>query len=309
MEKMEEKEGVEKVGKIDSAVVLCLIGLPASGKTYLATEIQKEPTFSKFFTQIDIIDPDAIRFNTFGENFQPENEALVIEEKYNKIVLTIKPGHLVIVDDLHYLTSMRHSVLEISKHHDAQYISIYVNSSVDQCLKWNKLRGSPIPDSVIQKIAQKFDAPGKKYAWDNPSLIYFPPKMEISQILSKLYRIFEQLKVSSAPRASLASSASSVSSTSSVSQVLSSGVGSFKNSIDLQSRRLIGQILSQSIPESDLKRLLTILNISQNGVNYPAEFGLRLNSLRKKFVSWLLVDRKGTEVTLNNFFEFLDASL
>ncbi|MHA1673407.1 MAG: hypothetical protein ACTSYI_07245, partial [Promethearchaeota archaeon] len=93
------------------------------------------------------------------------------------------------------------------------------------------------------------------------------------------------------------------------SKVFPSGGGDLKNSLDMQSRKLIGQILSHSISESNFNRLLNILKISQNGVQQSTEFGFRLNSLRIKFVSWLLLDRKETEVTLDNFFVFLESML
>ncbi|MHA1673484.1 MAG: hypothetical protein ACTSYI_07640, partial [Promethearchaeota archaeon] len=92
LKKQETLKKVEKNEQLDLAVVLCLIGLPSSGKTYLATAIQKDTTFANLFTHIDIIDTDTIRINAFGENFQPENEPMVIEEKYNRIARTIKPG-------------------------------------------------------------------------------------------------------------------------------------------------------------------------------------------------------------------------
>ncbi|MHA1519990.1 MAG: AAA family ATPase [Promethearchaeota archaeon] len=297
------KEIKKVIGKevMGSAVVLCLIGLPASGKSNLASEIRSDAPIGDFFTDIHIIDTDSIRSASFGDEFRPENESTVIVEKYERISALIEPEHLIIVDDLHYLTSMRHTILEICNQHHANYISIYVKSSLDQCLVWNKLRGSPIPDSVIHRVAQKFDEPGKKYAWDQASLIYNPGKMEISQFLSKLYKLLEQIQIS----LSLKSKAKIDNDPTHVSQ---SGMDSLKNSIDLQSRRLIGLILSRTISISNFQRLLKILNLSSGGGVDSSNLGNLLNSHRKKFVSWL-VNQTETEVTLDNFFEFLSLSL
>ncbi|MHA1619894.1 MAG: hypothetical protein ACTSVZ_11490, partial [Promethearchaeota archaeon] len=63
-----------------------------------------------------------------------------------------------------------------------------------------------------------------------------------------------------------------------------------------------------TISISNFQRLLKILNLSSGGGVDSSNLGNLLNSHRKKFVSWL-VNQTETEVTLDNFFEFLSLSL
>ena len=133
------------------SVLILLIGLPASGKSVLAENLKNELRNKHGLNSVHIIDTDFIRISLFGADFCHTNEKFAVEEKNNEVIKKLKPGNIVIVDDLHYLTSMRHRFYELCKNNGALYIPIYLSSPISQCKKWNKLRGLPVPQNVTYK--------------------------------------------------------------------------------------------------------------------------------------------------------------
>jgi len=95
------------------SILILLIGLPASGKSVLAKNLKNELKNKHGLNKIHIIDTDIIRFRLFGAEFCHTNEKFTIEEKKNEVFEKLSPGNITIVDDLHYLTSMRHQFYEM----------------------------------------------------------------------------------------------------------------------------------------------------------------------------------------------------
>ena len=91
-------------------VLMVFIGLPASGKSTLAHLLCEKLRSLPLFSNCLSIDPDQIRSQIMGEKYLPEHENHVQEEKFIQIKQALNPSTLVIVDDLNYYKSMRHSL-------------------------------------------------------------------------------------------------------------------------------------------------------------------------------------------------------
>jgi selenocysteine-specific elongation factor len=119
------------------------------------------------------------------EGFKPERETSVKVLYENAIATGLENGFLVISDDLNYYKSMRSDLRHIAKRAGADYDIVFVDTPVEQAIKWNQERGSPIPSYLIEEINQKFDPPKGDYRWDNP-LVVVDPSRQSSEEISNL---------------------------------------------------------------------------------------------------------------------------
>ncbi|MFX0043071.1 MAG: adenylyl-sulfate kinase [Candidatus Hodarchaeota archaeon] len=151
--------------------LICLAGLPASGKSIFANELRKilEKKFTNF--EIKIIDPDMIRQTITQDKFDYEKEHLVKEKNLQIIKRELKEGSIVISDDLNYYSSMRHDLKKIADDLNLKFFIIHISTPLEVCLKWNDKRGNPIPNKIIKRISKKFDD-FNKYKWDTPYAVY-----------------------------------------------------------------------------------------------------------------------------------------
>ncbi len=177
--------------------LICLVGLPASGKTTFAYQLKEtmEKVIETF--KVIIIDPDKIRDKLSPKKFDYSKEQIVRERNFKAIHTSLKEGNIVISDDLNYYSSMRHDLKEIADRLEIKFFIIHIATPLKICLSWNKKRGKPIPNSVIKKVYNKFDT-FDKYNWDNPLIEYDPSsdhstKEKIDEVLNTIIEklIFE----------------------------------------------------------------------------------------------------------------------
>lgn len=155
----------------DQNFLICLVGLPASGKSIFANELKKilERKFTKF--EVKIIDPDKIRQQITQTKFDHKKEPLVRKKNLQKIRRELKQKSIVISDDLNYYSSMRHDLKKLADEFDLNFYIIHISTPLEVCLKWNEKRGKPIPNEIIKKIDKRFDD-FDKYKWDNPYAVF-----------------------------------------------------------------------------------------------------------------------------------------
>ena len=153
--------------------LLVLCGIPASGKTTFAENIQK---LVENEMPVRIVSTDYWRDAEYYAEFKPSNEQRVRKAALEKTRELLTEGFSVIHDDTNYYTSMRHDLFEISKAKDCVFGIIQITTPINASLMWNKQRNQMIPEEVIIRIHEKFEDPGTKYAWDR-SLV----KVDLSQ--------------------------------------------------------------------------------------------------------------------------------
>lgn len=147
--------------------LICLVGLPASGKTTFAKKLKKFIEQKQDDFKVKIIDPDKIRNTLTPDEFDYQQEQLVRKYNLDEIRKSLEKGYVVISDDLNYYSSMRHDLKLITEELNLNFFIIYISTPLEMCLQWNEKRGKILPDSVIKKIARKFDN-FDKYKWDYP---------------------------------------------------------------------------------------------------------------------------------------------
>ena len=166
--------------------LICLVGLPASGKTTFAKKFKKFLEQNRDYPKVKIVDPDIIRNALTPDQFDHQQEQLVRKYNLEEVKKGLKKGYVVISDDLNYYSSMRHDLKLITEEFDLSFFIIHISTPLEICLKWNEKRGNLLPESVIKKIARKFDT-FDKYKWDYPVA-----SINFSELKS-LTKIFEDL--------------------------------------------------------------------------------------------------------------------
>lgn len=181
--------------------LICLTGLPASGKTTFAKLLKKNIMEQQNKFEVKIIDPDVIRSVIIEGAFDPEKESLVRKQNLKAIEKNLKKKKIVISDDINYYTSMRHELKQISQRLGVCFFMVHISTPLEICLEWNAKRGKPIPNQVILNISEKFDT-FEKYKWETPDLILDLSKAEnLDHIVGKfLDYIAKQLKIISKKR-------------------------------------------------------------------------------------------------------------
>ncbi|MBD3353887.1 MAG: AAA family ATPase [Candidatus Lokiarchaeota archaeon] len=195
------KIGSKVVSETRILIILC--GLPSSGKSTLARRIEEK--FANMFNrEITSVDIDKIRIDNFGDKFLPENENRVRSIAKKDVDNYLIDEVSVIVDDINYYSSMRHEWVSLANKHRIPYFIIYINTPLETCLKWNKIRGSPIDEMLIRHIDLKFDIPGSKYKWDEPFLTYNLEEANLNTLIMEILReIYSYLQSNNTPQKDL----------------------------------------------------------------------------------------------------------
>jgi len=181
--------------KVQTPFLVLLCGIPCSGKSTLAKEMA-EVLEKKFNYSTSVVTSDTFRrmIPTYQYRFEPELEQFVREATYETIRTGLKHELLVISDDINYYASIRRHLVRMAEQYKADYAIIYVNTPLEVAIDWNKKRGEPIPNSLIEEIYYKLDEPGKEYKWDKPFMILDPSKSNLKELTERVAtRIHEKI--------------------------------------------------------------------------------------------------------------------
>jgi ATP-dependent 26S proteasome regulatory subunit/tRNA uridine 5-carbamoylmethylation protein Kti12 len=177
---------------INRNFLIILVGLPASGKSTIATILKKSIEKKNYNIQVKIVDPDQIRKSISPDKFNFKKERLVRKKSLNEVKFGLKKGSIIISDDLNYYASMRHDLKQIAEILKRSYFIIHIATPLEKCIEWNKRRGLPIPQEVIYNINDKFDL-FNNYNWDKPLIIIDPSKSEnLETNIENLINIIEE---------------------------------------------------------------------------------------------------------------------
>jgi len=147
-------------------MLIILVGLPSVGKSTFARRLSKE----LYLRGVDniVIGSDVIR-DCFPV-WKSEYEEYIKDATYQLIDSALRKFY-VIVDDTNYYNSKRRDLINIARKIGKDYIIIYLRAPLEVILERNIKRGEKIPNELILEMYNKFDEPGKKYAWDRPDIV------------------------------------------------------------------------------------------------------------------------------------------
>jgi O-phosphoseryl-tRNA(Sec) kinase len=180
--------------------ILALCGLPSSGKSALADAIR-----DGLNSDIEIVRTDDWRNQEYYRNWNPEKEGPVREAALEKVREFVIQGRSVIHDDTNYYTSMRHDLFKIALDNRCAFAVIHVSTPLDVALKWNNERSNTrIPDSVIQRINERFDLPGRRYLWDDAMIEVDMANQSIDEVVPEIAAGIQGLEAAMEPEPRMA---------------------------------------------------------------------------------------------------------
>lgn len=132
--------------------LIVLVGIPGSGKSYIAEKLAKSMG-AKIFSS------DSYREKLFGNvNDQEHNETL-FKTLYSDMTQHLSNGEDAILDSTNLTLKGRRFVIESVKGIDCEKIAYMVATPIEICLENNKTRDRVVPEYVIYNMAKRFQIP------------------------------------------------------------------------------------------------------------------------------------------------------
>ncbi|NXC44284.1 PSTK kinase, partial [Penelope pileata] len=150
-------------------MALCVLcGLPAAGKSTLAHALRRELPLRQGWDCALLTYDDLI----------PEEAAVLDEPPLVSAAPLPRPGRggerplCLVLDDNFYYRSMRREVHRLARAHSLGFCQLFLQCPLEQCLQRNRLRGRPVPEGTILRMAQRLEAPEpERNPWEQNSLI------------------------------------------------------------------------------------------------------------------------------------------
>jgi predicted kinase len=129
--------------------IFVLRGLPASGKSTLATKMTEDGTTKR-------INKDLLREMLHGGKYTPELEDFVTDTRNMLIRHILETGHNVVVDDTNLNPKHIEVIQVIAFVHKVPVEIIDVDTPLDECIRRDSVRDNPVGEDVIRGMYDKY---------------------------------------------------------------------------------------------------------------------------------------------------------
>lgn len=132
--------------------ILMLKGLPGSGKSTYAKELQAQGWAR--------VNKDDIRKDFFPDyTHKDEKDVVYIED--SEIIAELREGNNVVVDDTNFAPKHQKRLEKIAREHDADFEVLFIDTPLEECIKRNRKRAKVVPMEAILSMHRKYIAPYK----------------------------------------------------------------------------------------------------------------------------------------------------
>jgi len=125
-----------------------LIGLPGSGKSTFANQLQEQIPDSV------IVSTDIVRARLFGDQSIQGDWNRIEQEVIVHVRLALAHNQPVIYDATNVRVDWRDSFLTKIDDTNTEWIAWWIKTPVETCKQWNLKRSQPVPDHVIDTYAE-----------------------------------------------------------------------------------------------------------------------------------------------------------
>lgn len=156
-----------------------MVGLPGSGKTTFAHNIEKEAV---------VISSDIIRKELWGSEEKQGDNKIVFEELEKRVMENLAADKSVVYDATNIKAKKRKDFLyRLRKIPNVNTVCMLMSVPYEQCLERNNERGRVVPEEVIEKMYMNFEVPQIREGWNQINIIQ--PKLENYDIFKEMDRL------------------------------------------------------------------------------------------------------------------------
>ena len=133
------------------SILYVMFGVPDSGKTTYSKQLADTEGLTRFAR-------DEMRCRNLTELMTP-------------VVESLRNGDNVVVDSVHSRLVDRQKLLQLVKRVPCKKVLVYMNTSLDECLKRNANKPHPLTDEFIKFSYRSLQRPRKSEGWDEIMVI------------------------------------------------------------------------------------------------------------------------------------------
>lgn len=152
------------------ATFIMMVGIPASGKSYVAEQIQKDG--KEEGRDVVIHSSDKLREEMFGDVMDQEHNNELFQELHRRIKSDLRNGKAVIYDATNINKKRRAGFLRELNGIECEKICVPVLTPYEDCIERNRNRDRNVPDNVIERMYKNFQPPYTNEGFDSIILIY-----------------------------------------------------------------------------------------------------------------------------------------
>lgn len=141
-----------------------LVGLPGSGKSYVAQKLSK--------MDYNIHSSDDIREELSGDVNNQDINKQVFELLHNRVKEDLRAGKNCVYDATNISYKRRKAFLNELKSIECTKYCVLIATPYEVCITQNGMRDRRVPDYVIEKMYRNFDIPFYEEGWDEIVLHY-----------------------------------------------------------------------------------------------------------------------------------------
>jgi len=161
--------------------LICLVGLPASGKSYYAKQLSEQ-------YNAKIYSSDNFREELFGDINECNRNEELFKELYKRVKYSLSNKENVILDSTNLSYKKRKAILEEMKKYNCENICYLIATPYEKCLEQNIHRDRKVPEHIIRKMYMNINIPQMYEGFDEIHIIYNKGNMifDINELLYSL---------------------------------------------------------------------------------------------------------------------------
>ena len=145
--------------------LIILVGIPGSGKSWVAEELESEYLIFGDKEDIAIHSSDAIRAELFGDASSQENNALVFETMHKRVKEDLKADKTVIYDATNITRKARKQIIALAGAETFIECRI-IWAPIDVCISRDAARERTVGPEVIDKMLRRWQTPDIREGFD-----------------------------------------------------------------------------------------------------------------------------------------------